>query len=252
MKLKQHLGETRSSYQAHHAFISPDSHERTTLPNWIETLLVFVISPKMGSAFSQYFAEMSHKGVGHPPLPGVERFVMVLSGKVNLHVANEDYRLVKEGYAMIPADTPHTITADGVTRLIVLEKEYVPYNDSKKTCLIVSKISDHETTPLKDDDRLMLQKLLPEDQTFDCEINVMDFLPGTGLPYVEIHHMEHGLLLLNGSGIYRLENCWYPADAGDIIWMGPYCTQWFGAIGRSNARYLIYKNYNRDPLGGSY
>ncbi len=101
---------------------------------------------------------------------------------------------------------------------------------------------------MKGDSRLMLQKLLPAGPEYDCEINIMDFSPGASLPYVETHFMEHGLVFLNGGGIYRLDDCWYPVEQGDVIWMGPFCAQWFGAIGQSNARYLIYKNWNRDPL----
>jgi (S)-ureidoglycine aminohydrolase len=66
---------------------------------------------------------------------------------------------------------------------------------------------------------------------------------------VEIHYMEHGLLMLEGGGIYRLGDQWYPTQAGDFIWMAPYCPQWFGAIGKRPAKYLIYKDFNRHPLG---
>ena len=36
---------------------------------------------------------------------------------------------------------------------------------------------------------------------------------------------------------------------GDVIWMAAYCPQWFVAMGKSPARYLYYKDVNRDPLG---
>ncbi len=35
---------------------------------------------------------------------------------------------------------------------------------------------------------------------------------------------------------------------GDVIWMASYCPQWFVAMGKSPARYLYYKDVNRDPL----
>ena len=41
---------------------------------------------------------------------------------------------------------------------------------------------------------------------------------------------------------------WYPVTAGDFIWMAPYCPQWFGAIGKQPAKYLIYKDFNRHTL----
>ena len=73
----------------------------------------------------------------------------------------------------------------------------------------------------------------------------MTYQPGATLPMVEIHVMEHGLLMLAGGGIYRLGERWYPVAEGDFIWMAPYCPQWFGALGKTPAKYLIYKDCNR-------
>jgi (S)-ureidoglycine aminohydrolase len=67
---------------------------------------------------------------------------------------------------------------------------------------------------------------------------------------VEMHVMEHGLIMLEGGGIYRLGDSWYPVTAGDFIWMAPWCPQWFGAIGKVPAKYLIYKDWNRHPFAG--
>jgi (S)-ureidoglycine aminohydrolase len=76
----------------------------------------------------------------------------------------------------------------------------------------------------------------------------MTYAPGAGLSQVEIHYMEHGLLMLEGGGIYRLGDHWYPTQAGDFIWMAPFCPQWFGAIGKQPAKYLIYKDFNRHTI----
>jgi (S)-ureidoglycine aminohydrolase len=73
----------------------------------------------------------------------------------------------------------------------------------------------------------------------------MTYRPGASLPGVEVHVMEHGLLMLEGGGIYRLGDAWYPVQAGDFIWMAPYCPQWFGALGKAPAKYLIYKDWDR-------
>jgi (S)-ureidoglycine aminohydrolase len=75
----------------------------------------------------------------------------------------------------------------------------------------------------------------------------MSYRPGAGLAAVEIHVMEHGLLMLAGAGIYRLGDDWHPVEAGDFIWMASYCPQWFGAIGKTPAKYLIYKDWDRHP-----
>jgi (S)-ureidoglycine aminohydrolase len=53
--------------------------------------------------------------------------------------------------------------------------------------------------------------------------------------------------MLQGGGIYRLGSRWYSVAAGDVIWMAPYCPQWFGALGKTPAKYLIYKDWDRHP-----
>jgi (S)-ureidoglycine aminohydrolase len=86
---------------------------------------------------------------------------------------------------------------------------------------------------------------------FDFAVNSMVYQPGAALSMVEMHIMEHGLLMLEGGGIYRLCDSWYPVTAGDFIWMAPWCPQWFGAIGKVPAKYLIYKDSNRHPLAST-
>ncbi|MFW5920976.1 MAG: cupin domain-containing protein [Polyangiales bacterium] len=78
----------------------------------------------------------------------------------------------------------------------------------------------------------------------------MRYRPGAALPLVETHEAEHGLLLLEGGGILRLEEAWYPVRAGDAVWMGPYCPQWFAALGERDAVYLLYKDGRRGPWPG--
>jgi (S)-ureidoglycine aminohydrolase len=78
-------------------------------------------------------------------------------------------------------------------------------------------------------------------------VNIFTYDPGGHLPFVETHIMEHGLLYLQGQGIYMLDHEWYPVKKGDAIWMAPYCQQWFTAMGKEPAVYIYYKNVNRFP-----
>jgi (S)-ureidoglycine aminohydrolase len=96
-----------------------------------------------------------------------------------------------------------------------------------------------------------LRKLLPPPSALhipDFNIHVMDFEPGQYLVTKEVHHNQHGLVLLEGKGIYRLGASFYPVTAGDAIFMAPYVPQWFGALGEGRARYIIFKDVGADPL----
>jgi len=95
---------------------------------------------------------------------------------------------------------------------------------------------------------LNLKKLLPDTPDYDLAMNIFTFQPGSSLPVTETHVMEHGLYLLQGRGDYYLGDTWSEVQAGDFIWMGPYCPQGFLATGSEPARYIYYKNVNRDVV----
>ncbi|WP_138933417.1 (S)-ureidoglycine aminohydrolase [Roseovarius arcticus] len=248
--MRQSLGESRSAFHPRHALISPDSHERVRLPLWPACELIHLITPNLGADFSMFLVHSEEGAQIGAPRTGVERFVLLRNGAAKVAIGgNGADALAEEGYAYLPAECDHEIEIAPKSTLIVLERRYLAMTGATLPPPLISRIGAHTAVPMKGDERLMLQKLIPEGAGFDMEINVMDFAPGASLPYVETHFMEHGLILLNGGGVYRLDNSWYPVDADDAIWMGPFCPQWFGAIGRGNARYLIYKNWNRDPLG---
>ncbi|MFC3207001.1 (S)-ureidoglycine aminohydrolase [Aquamicrobium soli] len=247
--MRGHFGETRSSIHRNHALISSDSHERTTLPGWPGCEVTFVITPQMGARFSEFFADLPQGAAVGPALPGIQRFLFVLAGEIELAIDGAPHTLGEEAYALLPADSWHEIRAVKASRLVVLEKRYAGLAGTEPPQAVIARAANIPGSPIEDG-ALVLQKLIPEDAAFDCEVNLMDFVPGGSLPYVETHFMEHGLLFLNGGGIYRLGASWYPVEQGDVIWMGPFEPQWFGAIGKTNARYLIYKNWNRDPHCG--
>ena len=144
---------------------------------------------------------------------------------------------------------PHAeIKALTQSRLNVFEKIYTRRPDVAIPEAIVGNESQVTGTPFLGDPDAVLKVLLPTDVRFDLAVNVFTFQPGAALPLVEMHVMEHGLLMLEGQGVYRLDDEWYPVREGDVIWMAPFCPQWFVAMGKNPARYLYYKDVNRDPM----
>ena len=133
-------------------------------------------------------------------------------------------------------------------RAAVIEKPYLTLASIKPPGIILSSEDAVASHALGDDPDLQVKCLLPDAMNFDFAVNTMVYQPGAALSMVEMHVMEHGLLMLEGGGIYRLGDSWYPVTAGDFIWMGPWCPQWFGALGKKAAKYLIYKDWNRHPL----
>jgi (S)-ureidoglycine aminohydrolase len=205
------------------------------------------VSPAMGAAFTQYTAELEAQGILGPTVE--QRFVYVMEGSVDLATGMSFHSLATGGYAYVPASTDHSITASTKSRLTVIEKGYQPLNDARPAQILVGMESSATPIPLMGDPDLEVRSLLPDALSFDFAVNTMTYQPGAALSMVEMHVMEHGLLMLAGGGIYRLSDSWYPVTEGDFIWMAPYCPQWFGALGKQPAKYLIYKDWNRHPSG---
>ena len=241
------LGHTRSANRRDHLLLTPDTFVRTALPGMQGGTAIVHVSPAVGAAFTQYTAELEPGGTLGPTL--AQRFVYVLGGAVDLATDTSFNSLSPSGYAYIPAGLAHTLTAQGATRVAVIEKNYQQLSGVAPPVLLVGDEASAASTALMGDPDLQVRSLLPDQPAFDFAVNTMTYQPGASLSTVEIHVMEHGLLMLEGGGIYRLGDAWYPVTAGDFIWMAPFCPQWFGALGRSPAKYLIYKDWNRHPLG---
>jgi (S)-ureidoglycine aminohydrolase len=241
------LGRTRSSNRRDHLLLTPDTFVRTLLPGMQGATAIVHVSPAAGAAFTQYTAELDPGGT--LGTTAAQRFVYVLSGAADLATDTSFHSLSPGGYAYLPPDLAHTVTAQGTTRLAVIEKIYQPLDRVKAPALLVGSEASVTSTALMGDSDLQVRSLLPDQPGYDFAVNTMTYQPGASLSMVEIHVMEHGLLMLEGGGIYRLEDAWYPVTAGDFIWMAPFCPQWFGALGKQPAKYLVYKDWNRHPLG---
>jgi (S)-ureidoglycine aminohydrolase len=240
------LGQTRSSQARNHLLLTPDTFVRTTLPRMKRCAAIVHAAPALGARFTQYTAEFEPGGELGPG--AAQRFLYVLEGNLSLDLQGKQSELGARGFAYFPHRTAHKVTAMHSSRIAVIEKPYQTLDSVTPPQAIISSEDAIASHALNDDPDLQVKCLLPDEPAFDFAVNTMVYQPGAALSQVEMHIMEHGLLMLEGGGIYRLGDSWYSVTAGDFIWMAPWCPQWFGAIGKIPAKYLIYKDWNRHPL----
>jgi len=235
----QQLGQTRSAHRHDHLLLTPDTFVRAPLPGMCNAVAVVHISPARGARFTQYTAEFAAGGMLGPSTG--QRFVYVLEGSVQVG----EHLLGTSGFAYVPEACDAPVTSTSGARAAVIEKPYVPLEGFASPTMFTGAEPDVEAKALGGDPDLLVRALAPDQPSFDFAVNTMTYQPGAALSMVEMHVMEHGLLMLEGGGIYRLGDSWYPVTAGDFIWMAPWCPQWFGALGKTAAKYLIYKDWNR-------
>jgi (S)-ureidoglycine aminohydrolase len=242
------LGQTRSANRRNHLLLTPDTFIRTPLPGLSGGFAIVHVAPQAGAAFTMMTVELDAKGsLSEGP---TQRLIYVLDGKLTLTEPGSKklHKLSAGSYAYLPTGHPHTLTALSKARVAVIDKPFLPLESEANPAFFIGREADLPSTALNGDKDLQVRSLLPASLAYDFACNTMTYAPGAALSQVEIHYMEHGLLMLEGGGIYRLGESWYPTTAGDFIWMAPYCPQWFGAIGKQPAKYLIYKDFNRHTL----
>jgi (S)-ureidoglycine aminohydrolase len=240
------FGTTRTSLKPRHALITSDGFVPSMWPGATGVTAIFHITPAMGAGLTQ--ATIRWETGGRLPLPGrpdVERFVFFTKGTATSQNQRDH---MAGSYIYIPPGGSDTLAATSPAEAAIFEKRFEPLEGFETPAARTGHERDHAATPFLGNAGAMLQTLLPDDPAFDMAVNVFTYRPGATLPFVETHIMEHGMLILTGQGVYRMENDWYPVRAGDVIWMAPYCPQWFVAMGDEPASYLYYKNVNRLPV----
>ena len=245
----QNLGATRSRRAPAYLLQTPDTFVWAPLHGMHHAAACVHTSPALGAGFAQYSISFEAGGFWKSVEP-TSRFVYVLSGEVRGPGTNVDSLTCADFFYAAPFQSIHLETATGA-RVVVIEKAYVPMADLPKPHPLSGNAAILPSTPLLGDEAVQVRSLLPADLCYDFAVNTMTYQPGARLSMVEVHVMEHGLLMLEGEGIYRLGDDWHPVTAGDFIWMAPYCPQWFGAFGSSPAKYLIYKDWNRAPMAAA-
>lgn len=240
-------GFTRSVYKGDHALITPESHVFSPLPGWTNTLGAYLITPAMGSHFVMYLAKMQENSKSGLPPNDVERFLFVVQGSAALtNASGAHHQLMVDSYAYLAPNSKHSLECDASATLVVFERRYSPLENHFTEQIVGS--TDQQPLLETPGEVFELRKLLPPSLPYDFNIHIMDFQPGEFLNVKEVHYNQHGLLLLEGQGIYRLGDSWYPVQSGDAIWMAPFVPQWYAALGKTRSRYLLYKDVNRNPL----
>lgn len=242
------FGNTRTVVRARHALIAPDGHVPSAFPGWEGATGYVLISPAMGAGLSQLLVKVdSDGGLASFPADGNQHAFYVIGGGGMLRAGETERALGARDFAYLPAGTGFSLTGEKGLEVCVFRMPYQALAGAGAPGIVTGSSDDVPGLPFLGNPKALLQTLLPEESGFDFAMNLFTYQPGATLPFVETHVMEHGLLMLGGQGVYRLEDNHYPVAAGDAIWMAPYCPQWFVAMGDEPARYLYCKNVNRLP-----
>jgi (S)-ureidoglycine aminohydrolase len=269
MRQQNQLLTSRTQVKHRYALIPSEGVPYSRLPEWPDALVQVLAGPALGAEFVEYHIELEAGGEGLHPADGeIEHFVFVLDGSAEFtllpggaagsggsgaatagEAAGGGAATTAFGpgsYALVPPSVGYQLKASTTTRLLLLRKRYEPAPGVAEFAPLIGCELDVPGEMYMDDPGAALQTLIPEDFAYDMAMNIFTFQVGHSLPVTETHIMEHGLYVLDGKGVYYLDDSWMEVEKTDFIWMGPYCPQSYYATGLSPTRYIYYKNLNRD------
>lgn len=223
------------------------------LPGWTGTRMWLIARPLSGfsETFSQYVMEVQPGGGSDAPdaEDGAEHVIFVTGGLLTLTIDGVGHDLDAGGYAYIPAGARWTLLAEGhePARFHWIRKLYEPAPGVAPPAAFVT--SDRDVAPVAmpgtNGAWATTRFADPADLAHDMHVNIVTFQPGGLIPFEETHVMEHGLYVLQGKAVYRLNRDWVEVEAGDFMWLRAYCPQACYAGGPGPFRYLLYKDVNR-------
>jgi len=223
------------------------------LPGFTRTRSWILARPIAGFAttFAQLIVEIEPGGGAERPESetGAEGVVFVTAGELTLDVDGERDVLGPGGYAYLAAGAPWSIANEGdaPTSFHWIRKAYEPVEGIPAPTSFVTSDADVAPRPMPDTDGAWATTRFvdPDDLAHDMHVNIVTFQPGGSIPFAETHVMEHGLFVLEGKGVYRLNGDWVEVEAGDFMWLRAFCPQACYAGGPGPFRYLLYKDVNR-------
>ena len=225
----------------------------SALRGWHKTKLWMIARPMSGfsETFSQYVMEVAPGGGSDAPdaETGAEHFLFVTGGLLTLTIDGLGYEMDAGGYAFIPPGAKWTLLAQGTApaRFHWIRQLYEPAPGVAIPPAFVINEKDVALSLMPDNNGVWgtTRFVDPTDVRYDAHVNIVTFQPGGVIPFEETHVMEHGLYVLEGKAVYKLNQDWVEVEAGDFMWLRAYCPQACYAAGPGPFRYLLYKDVNR-------
>jgi (S)-ureidoglycine aminohydrolase len=223
------------------------------LPHWNGTRAWIIARPMTGFAetFSQYIMEVLPGGGSQRPEPdaGVQGAIFVVEGDMTITLEGEAHHLRSGSFAYLPAGAQWSL--ENLSNLEVkfhwVRKRFEAVEGLEAPPAIFSHEDECLMASMPDtDDKWATTRFIdPADVRYDMHLNIVTFQPGGLIPFMETHVMEHGLYVLQGKAVYRLNEDWVEVEAGDFMWLRAFCPQACYAGGPEAFRYLLYKDVNR-------
>lgn len=236
-----------------YALLPPEGLVTNLLPEMPDCEVKVLASRELGADFAQFF-------VTAPPQCGTvkrfpsdavrEAFLYVLEGEGDILCAGREFHAKKDSFVYAPAGVGLEFCNHGKEdfKFLIQTHEYIPLEGVEAPKPLFGNAYNDEDVILGGRENNPCRELIPHDLSYDWQMVVNIFGPGTHHEFVETHLQQHGLYCLEGRASYILNDAWTPIRKGDFLWVGPYIPHGCYCLGSESFIYLFSKVVNRTPV----
>ncbi|MCO6383162.1 MAG: (S)-ureidoglycine aminohydrolase [Vannielia sp.] len=223
------------------------------LPHWRAAKFWILARPLSGfsETFSHYIAKIAPTGgtIRKEGEDGVQSALFLTHGIAEVEYGGKMVRMTPGSFVYLPPGARWSLRVRGERTATFhwIRKRYIEVDGIAPPAFFHRNENDvpHENMPCEGGEWSTTRFIDPDDLAFDFHVTIVNIDPGIAIPFAETHVMEHGLYVLQGKGVYRLNSDWVEVEAGDYMWLRAFCPQACYGGAPEQFRYLLYKDVNR-------
>ncbi len=201
----------------------------SVLPHWTGTRAWIIARPMTGfsETFAQYIVEVQPGGGSDRPEPDerAEAAIFVVEGEMTVTLEGAQHALREGSFAFLPAGACWQVnnSSKAPVKFHWVRKAFQAVDGLEPPPPIFSHEDEIALSAMPDTEGkwATTRFIDPEDVRYDMHLNIVTFEPGATIPFMETHVMEHGLYVLEGKAVYRLNEDWVEVQAGTSCGCAP-------------------------------
>ena len=237
-----------------YTLVSPHTLNLSTadrFPDWEKARFWTLSKPKSGQkdSFAHHIVTIEPNGGSTSPEPSftAEGVILVVSGEVVVSIEDKTAGLADGGFCYIPSGSVWAMANISEEPAVIhwIRKTYISTEMDDAPAAAFGQDIDLIESSLGEDSFSDAVLVDANNTANDISATIVTVKSSKPVDQAEILPNEHGVYVLQGAAIAKVNGEELSLEAGDYLNINAFCTHQIGANGTEPLRYLSYRSANR-------